>query len=289
MILGPASSAHLRDLGRRGVFRPAGFPRRATTRFAGISSRSAGPSSMGIMRPWRRTGRIGWPRDSTRSSPSSAASPSRGRGWGSTCSTCSRPGIAGGSRGFLAGPGAAHAYMVHVGAGWALAQLRRPRRSGPGAARPLARLAGGRRLRVPSRLLPLARGRGAPAVPDRLSGYARAGLRPGAGPEPLVRRGGRGGADRRDDRRVRPRRGTADLWSGVGLACAYAGGVAGEADRGLERDGRVRIDPQLAQGVAFAAKARQRAGNPAPHTDLACRIVCGMSAEEAARPDGSTP
>ena len=26
--------------------------------------------------------------------------------------------------GFLAGPGAEHAYMVHVGAGWALAQLR---------------------------------------------------------------------------------------------------------------------------------------------------------------------
>ncbi len=40
--------------------------------------------------------------------------------------------------------------------------------------------------------------------------------------------------------------------------------------------------PQLAQGAAFAAKARQRAGNQTPYTDRACRIVCGMSAEEAA-------
>ena len=40
--------------------------------------------------------------------------------------------------------------------------------------------------------------------------------------------------------------------------------------------------PQRAQGVAFAAKCRQRAGNPAAHTELACAILCGMSAEQAA-------
>jgi hypothetical protein len=40
--------------------------------------------------------------------------------------------------------------------------------------------------------------------------------------------------------------------------------------------------PDMAQGVAFAAKARQYAGNPASHTELACRIVCGMPADEAA-------
>jgi hypothetical protein len=57
--------------------------------------------------------------------------------------------------------------------------------------------------------------------------------------------------------------------------------------------------PQLAQGVAFAAKARERAGNPAAHTDMASRLLCGMSAAEAAAvtdetlldlpPDGDVP
>src|SRR5262249_8392585 len=41
--------------------------------------------------------------------------------------------------------------------------------------------------------------------------------------------------------------------------------------------------PHLAQGVAFAAQARERAGNLAPYTDQACRIVCDMPAEDAAR------
>jgi hypothetical protein len=93
-----------------------------------------------------------------------------------------------------------------------------------------------------------------------------------------------------------PRHG--DLWSGVGLACAYAG----ELDRpGIEvlRDATGECLPQFAQGVAFAAKARQRAGNMARHTELACEVVCGMSTDEAADvtdaaleglpPDGEEP
>jgi hypothetical protein len=41
--------------------------------------------------------------------------------------------------------------------------------------------------------------------------------------------------------------------------------------------------PQLAQGAAFAAKTRQLAGNPAAHTELACQIICNVSAENAAQ------
>jgi hypothetical protein len=41
--------------------------------------------------------------------------------------------------------------------------------------------------------------------------------------------------------------------------------------------------PQLAQGAAFAAKARQRAGNLKPYHDLACGVLCGLSAAEAAQ------
>ncbi|MET0400492.1 MAG: DUF1702 family protein, partial [Longimicrobiaceae bacterium] len=32
----------------------------------------------------------------------------------------------------------------------------------------------------------------------------------------------------------------------------------------------------------FAARARQRAGNPAEHTERACRALCGASADAAA-------
>jgi hypothetical protein len=40
--------------------------------------------------------------------------------------------------------------------------------------------------------------------------------------------------------------------------------------------------PQVAQGAAFAAKTRQRAGNPAPHTEMACRFLCCLEPEAAA-------
>ena len=73
----------------------------------------------------------------------------------------------------------------------------------------------------------------------------------------------------------------ADLWSGVGLACAYAGGVPSPAIEGLAELAGPH-HPHVAQGAAFAAKARQRAGNPVEHTELACRILCGMAADEAA-------
>jgi len=72
-----------------------------------------------------------------------------------------------------------------------------------------------------------------------------------------------------------------DLWSGVGLACAYAGGVGRAEIESLARfaDG---FGPYLAQGAAFAARAREGAGNPAPHTELACRVLCACGAAEAA-------
>ena len=72
-----------------------------------------------------------------------------------------------------------------------------------------------------------------------------------------------------------------DLWSGVGLACAYAGGV-GEAEiEKLKLSANFYL-PNLGQGAAFAAKARQRAGNPSEQTEVACRIFCRCTSEEAA-------
>lgn len=74
----------------------------------------------------------------------------------------------------------------------------------------------------------------------------------------------------------------ADLWSGVGSACAYAGGL----DRTSIETLHTKAGPyrsQLAQGAALATMARQRAANEATHTDLACEILCGLSSNMAAR------
>jgi hypothetical protein len=181
---------------------------------------------------------------------------------------------------FLSGPGKAHVYMVHVGVGWSLARFRFFHD-----------------LRL-SRFDPLLRwlvldGFGfhegyfhwkgyadGALVPNRLRGY---GLRSfdqglgrslwfvsGADPEYITLA-------------MKPfpdsRRG--DLWSGVGLACSYAGG-SDAAEMEMLRVSAGPYWPHMAQGAVFAAAARERAGNPAPHTDLACRLLCRLTSREAA-------
>jgi hypothetical protein len=71
-----------------------------------------------------------------------------------------------------------------------------------------------------------------------------------------------------------------DLWSGLGLAAAYAGPVSSETLGRLLVRGAAAFG-HLAQGAAFAAAARERAGNAAAHTELACRVLLGRSAEDA--------
>jgi hypothetical protein len=72
-----------------------------------------------------------------------------------------------------------------------------------------------------------------------------------------------------------------DAWSGIGLACAYAGGAqTAQMEDALSLAGC--FTPALAQGAAFAAKARQLAGNETPHTEEACAIFAGISTERAA-------
>lgn len=73
----------------------------------------------------------------------------------------------------------------------------------------------------------------------------------------------------------------ADAWSGVGLACAYAGGIS-RAEVERLHDCAAPVHAALAQGAAFAAKARLRAGNLTRQTEIACEILCGISAEQAA-------
>ncbi len=74
----------------------------------------------------------------------------------------------------------------------------------------------------------------------------------------------------------------ADLWAGVGFACSYAGFI--QERRFLEAlqkaAGQYRL--QLALAAAIAAGNRERFGNHAAHTDLACEVFCGLSGERAA-------
>jgi hypothetical protein len=182
---------------------------------------------------------------------------------------------------FLAGPGDAHAYIVHIGAGWILARL------------PLSPESLLTRLRDPLlRWLALdgygfhegffrwPRAVERRKIPRKLRGYTRRGFDQGLGRSLWFVDGA--------DARLIPRTIGAfpearrpDLWSGVGLACGYAGG-RGRADLETLRRAAGSHAPQLAQGIAFAAKARERAGNPAEHTELACQVICGASAAAAA-------
>ena len=74
----------------------------------------------------------------------------------------------------------------------------------------------------------------------------------------------------------------ADIWSGVGLACSYAGGATYEEVESLLELARPHRS-LLARGAAVAAQGRLRAGNMAAHTEMACQIFCGLSSRQAAQ------
>ncbi|MDL4820299.1 DUF1702 family protein [Actinomadura opuntiae] len=74
----------------------------------------------------------------------------------------------------------------------------------------------------------------------------------------------------------------ADLWSGAGLAAAFAGGAGPDGYAAL----RVHAGEHaaaLAQGAVFAAKARCHAGFVPDHTREALRAIAGLTVEAAER------
>jgi hypothetical protein len=193
----------------------------------------------------------------------------------------------------MAGRGADHIYMLYVGIGWAMARL--------------PRLLWGR-LTAPDPLLRWLAldGYGFHQAYFHTDRYVHGQYRarfpwPYDGPQWYVSRAidqgiGRalwfvGGAD--TDRVARLIGGfaadrRADLYSGAGLAATYAGGAdSGELERFWEHAGRYR--PQVAQGSAFGAAARVRAGLVVPHNDVATRVFCGMPAIEAAKATDDVP
>lgn len=197
------------------------------------------------------------------------------------------PGHGGRLEGLLAGEGRRHVYMVYVGIGWAMARL--PRLLWPDVERtdPLLRWL-------------ILDGYGFHQAYFRTQSYVRTPhvrhpFSWAGGPDDYAARAidqgiGRalwfvGGTDADvvtdliasypEDRR-------GDLYAGAGLAATYAGAAnEEELRRFAERAGEHRL--QLAQGAAFAAEARDRAGTTVAHTHLATRVLCGTTPERAAR------
>jgi len=182
---------------------------------------------------------------------------------------------------FLAGPGDAHTYIVHVGAGWVMARIPvSPERYLARLADPLLRWLALDGYGFHEGFFHASKAVARQQVPRRLRGYLRRGFDQGLGRSLWL-------VDGADVERLPrtigafPPSRQPDLWGGLGLACAYAGGrTEAEVESLLAAAGPHA--PQLAQGVSFAAKARQRAGNPTPQTTLACRVVWGLPAAEAA-------
>jgi len=198
---------------------------------------------------------------------------------------------------FLRGPGGAHVYMVHVGAGWALARLHRPSSRLLGSLDPVLRWLAMDGYGFHEGYFHWPRTVEARRRPASLRGYARRAYDQGLGRSLWFVRGA-------DVERIA---GTIagfeanrhrELWSGVGLASAYAGGVPRPVLEAL-RAAAGAYGPCLAQGAAFAAKARAHAKNASTYTDEACHVFCGLSAQHAAEitdqalaalpPDGDEP
>ena len=181
----------------------------------------------------------------------------------------------------LAGAGRPHAYLVHVGVGWVWARLP----------------AGRERMR--RRLDPLLSwlafdGWGfhegffhwrdyihAEPPPWRLRGYETRAFDQGLGRSFWFVNGGNRELIVRTLEEF-PLERRADLWSGIGLAAVYAGDSSDSELLALRKSAG-NYWPALAQGAAFAAKARQRAGNSSTYTESAVRTLTGFSANDAAR------
>jgi hypothetical protein len=182
---------------------------------------------------------------------------------------------------FLRGPGHEHTYMVHVGAGWVWARLPVNVRRARQRLDPVLCWLAFDGFGFHEGFFHWPKYVAGQLPPKKLSGYERRAFDQGLGRSWWFVNGGNTKlitstignflADRQPD-----------LWSGIGLAATYAG-VASEPVLVALRKSAGAYWPQLAQGAAFAAKARQRASNSTAYTDLAAKILCRMPANDAAR------
>jgi hypothetical protein len=181
---------------------------------------------------------------------------------------------------FLAGPADPHCYLVIVGAGWISARLPvspdRVMRQFDPVLRWLALDGYG----FHEAFFHWPRTVEQQTVPKGLRGYARRAFDLGVGRSLWFVDGADVSRLPRTLARF-PAERQPELWSGLGLAVAYAGGRR-RADLETLRQAAGPHLPQLGQGIAFAAAARSRAGNLAAHTELAAQAICGRSAQAMA-------
>jgi enediyne biosynthesis protein E3 len=189
---------------------------------------------------------------------------------------------------FLAGPGADQIYIIYCGIGWAMARLPRFRWPAPDSLDPLLRWLvldgyGFHQAYFKTRkyVHEHYQDPNFPWPNDESRGYANRALDHGIGRalwfvgctdvDEVVKLLSAYPAERHSD-----------LWAGIGLASTYACGANPDDLRRLtELAGEYR--PQLAQGSAFAAEARVKAGLLIPETEMATKVLCGQDAETAAR------
>ena len=187
-------------------------------------------------------------------------------------------------RDFIAGPGAPHIYMAYIGVGWAMARLPVVRWRSVMPQDPLLRwlaLDGYGFHQAYFKTQQYVTGQRQTRLPIwQPSGYANRAIDQGIGRALWFVNGS-------DVQRLAscieafPQSRRGDLWAGAGLASVYAGGVdAGELSDMARLAGPYR--PDVAQGAAFGAKTRLRAGLVVPGTELGVKVHCGMSVEDAA-------
>jgi hypothetical protein len=181
---------------------------------------------------------------------------------------------------YVAGPAAQHIYMAYVGAGEALALLRR--KPEPFIARLEDQLFGWlvmdgygfhKGFFFPERYVLQQQ------VPKLQSPYAQQIFDQGLGRSLWFTRGANGERIVKDIARF-PETRQSDLWVGIGVGSAYAdaGGV-GQAELEALYKAAGPYRAHMAVGVALVVDGRLRAGNIVPHTELACVIACGEKSE----------
>lgn len=189
---------------------------------------------------------------------------------------------------FAAGPAGQHVYMVNVGAGWAMARLPWPLERSVRPRDPLLRWLALDGYGFHEAYFHTSRVVGDHRPPKPPIGW---GGPPGQAARVIDQGIGRAlwfvcGADVERIATVISGFGPArhpDLWSGTGLAAAYATGAGTDAlDHLVTASGAHRSE--LAQGAAFAAKARLLADLVTPDTTAAVAALCGgLSVEDAAK------
>lgn len=189
---------------------------------------------------------------------------------------------------FLAGPADAHVYMAYVGVGWAMARVPRFRWPKLYAPDPLLRWLvldgyGFHQAYFKTRqyVEQCYQAETFPWPVDGPAWYANRVIDQGVGratwfvcgtdPRRVVAT-----FERFDERR------RGDLYAGAGLAATYAGG-SDEGELAWFKEAAGAYAGDVAQGSAFAAAARVRAGLVVAHNEIATRVLCGQTPDAAAK------